>query len=80
MDYASILITVLLTATPHPHAAALDTSRIEQLSGAKGKLDRPAGVFKVSAPRTDLALTVGRVELTPPSGLMSWAAFELDPR
>src|SRR5436309_14047073 len=73
-----VLTSLLLTATPHAHAhaAPLDTTRIEQLTGAKGKLDRAAGVFKVSVPRTDLALTVGGVKLTPPSGLTSWAAFE----
>jgi hypothetical protein len=76
MNCAATLVTMLLAATPHVHAAALDTSRIEQLAGAKGKLDRAAGVFKVSAPRSDLALTVGGVNLTPPSGLTSWAAFE----
>jgi hypothetical protein len=72
-----IALTVLvLAAAPHTHAAALDTARIEQLTGAKGKLDRVAGVFKVSVPRTDLSLTIGGVKLTPPSGLTSWAAFE----
>jgi hypothetical protein len=76
MERAVTLVTVLLAATSHMHAAALDTSRIEQLAGARGKLDRAAGVFKVSVPRTDLALTVGGVKLTPPSGLSSWAAFE----
>src|SRR5580765_6128036 len=76
MGCAVTLVTVLLAAAPHMHAAALDTSRIEQLTGAKGKLDRAAGVFKVSAPRSDLALTVGGVKLTPPSGLTSWAAFQ----
>jgi len=76
MDCAVTLATVLLAAAPHTHTAALDTSRIEQLTGAKGKLDRVANVFKVSAPRSDLALTVGGVKLTPPSGLTSWAAFE----
>jgi hypothetical protein len=59
-----------------PHSTALDTARIEQLTGAKGKLDRAASVFKVSVPRTDLALVVGGVKLTPPSGLTSWAAFQ----
>src|SRR5438046_1575386 len=49
----------VLAVTPHQHAAALDTARIEQLTGAKGKLDRAAHVFKVSMPRTDLSLTVG---------------------
>ena len=76
MDGKIALTALMLAAAPHPIAAALDTSRIENLTGAKGKLDRAAGVFKVSVPRTDLALTVGGVKLTPPSGLTSWAAFE----
>jgi hypothetical protein len=76
MDCVVTLVVVLLAAAPHASAAVLDTSRIEQLSGAKGRLDRAAGVFKVSVPRTDLALTIGGVKLTPPSGLTSWAAFE----
>jgi hypothetical protein len=76
MDCMIALTAVILAASPHTHAAALDTARIEQLTGAKGRLDRVAGVFKVSVPRTDLALAVGGVKLTPPSGLTSWAAFE----
>ena len=67
---------LVLAAAPHHSAASLDTARIEQLSGAHGKLDRKEGVFKVSAPRSDLSVTVGGVKLTPPSGLTSWAAFE----
>jgi hypothetical protein len=55
--------------------AALDQARIEQLTGAKGKLDEKAGVFKVSAPRSDLKVTSGGVHITPPMGLTSWAAF-----
>jgi hypothetical protein len=76
MDCAVTLITVLLAAAPSMHAAGLDTARIEQLTGAKGRLDRTANVFKVSAPRSDLAVVVGGVKLTPPSGLTSWAAFQ----
>ena len=72
----TLLATLMLAATAHTQAAALDTARIEQLTGARGKLDRAAGVFKVSAPRTDLSVTVGGVKLTPPSGLTSWAAFQ----
>ena len=53
----------------------LDTARIEQLSGTKGKMDEKEGVFKVSAPRTDLSVTAGGVKLPPPMGLTSWAAF-----
>src|SRR6266516_4198642 len=77
MNCMVALTSLLLTAAPHAHAAPLDTARIEQLTGAKGKLDRAAGVFKVSVPRSDLAVMVGGVKLTPPSGLTSWAAFEL---
>src|SRR5438093_5965699 len=70
------LTALVLAAAPHPGTAALDTARIEQLTGAIGKLDRKEGVFKVSVPRTDLAVTVGGVKLAPPAGLSSWAAFE----
>src|SRR5437667_5867759 len=76
MDGMIALTALMLAAAPHAHEAALDTARIEQLTGAKGKLDRVTGVFKVSVPRSDLAVTVGGVRLTPPSGLTSWAAFE----
>jgi hypothetical protein len=61
-------------AAPKP-PAALDQGRIEQLTGAKGKLDEKAGVFKVSAPRSDLKVTSAGVHITPPMGLTSWAAF-----
>jgi hypothetical protein len=56
-------------------AAALDQARIEQLTGAKGKLDEKVGVFKVSAPRADLEVISSGVQITPPMGLTSWAAF-----
>ena len=70
------LTALTLAAAPHAAGTAIDTARVEQLTGAKGKMDRAAGVFKVSAPRSDLAVTVGGVKLTPPSGLTSWAAFQ----
>jgi len=60
------------------HAAdpALDTMKIEQLTGVKGELNAQEGVFRVSVPRTDLAITAAGVKLTPPMGLTSWAAFQ----
>jgi Domain of Unknown Function (DUF1259) len=64
-----VILAVLL-------AQALDTARIESLTGAKGALDEKEGVFKVSVPRTDLAVTAGGVRMTPPLGLTSWAAFK----
>lgn len=56
-------------------AAPLDTAKIEQLIGIKGKLDPAENVFKVSLPHSDLAVTVAGVKMTPPLGLTSWAAF-----
>jgi hypothetical protein len=56
--------------------AALDTAKIEQLTGVKGELNTQEGVFKVSVPRTDLAVTTAGVKMTPPMGLTSWAAFQ----
>lgn len=75
MNALIALTALLVSSAPHAHEAALDTARIEQLTGAKGKFDRAEGVFKVSVPRNDLAVKVGGVKLTPPSGLTSWAAF-----
>jgi hypothetical protein len=66
--HAAILVLLL--------AQGLDTARIEKLTGAKGALDETEGVFKVSVPRTDLAVTAAGVRMTPPLGLTSWAAFK----
>src|SRR2546429_2845440 len=56
-------------------AQALDTAKIEQLTGAKGKMDEKEGVFKVSLPRSDINVTAAGVKMTPPMGLTCWAAF-----
>src|SRR5712691_2382842 len=63
------------TSTKGP-VAAFDTAKIEQLTGAKGKMDEKEGVFKVSVPRADLKVTTAGVKMTPPLGLTSWAAFK----
>jgi len=56
--------------------ASFDTAKIEELTGAKGSFNEKEGVFKVSVPRSDLAVTAAGVKLTPPMGLTSWAAFK----
>ena len=55
---------------------SLDTAKIEQLTGVKGKLDAAENVFKVSVPRSDLKITVAGVSMSPPLGFTSWAAFK----
>lgn len=54
---------------------ALDTVKIERLTGIKGKLDPSENVFKVAVPRSDLNVTVAGVNMIPAMGLTSWAAF-----
>lgn len=53
----------------------LDTAKIEQFTGMKGKLDQAESVFKVSHPRNDLNATVAGVKMLPEMGLTSWAGF-----
>ena len=72
---ASIIVASYAYAVA-PAAQALDTAKIEQLTGVKGKLDGKEGTFKVSVPRSDLEVTAAGVKLTPPMGLTSWAAFK----
>jgi hypothetical protein len=54
----------------------LDTSRIEELTGLKGKLNAEEGVFKVTSPRADLKVSVDNWQMPPFMGLTSWAAFK----
>jgi len=79
--FASVLLPATLAMTGVAlceEPAPLDTAAIETLTGAKGTLDQKEGVFKVSAPRTDLAVVIAGVKMTPPLGLTSWAAFKRD--
>jgi hypothetical protein len=55
--------------------AALDTVRIEQLTGLKGTLNQEEGVFKLNFPRKDFQAVVGGSRLIPDQGLTAWAAF-----
>lgn len=54
----------------------LNTSQIEQLTGAKGQLDSQENVFKVSVPRDDLHVIAAGVKLVPAMGLTSWVSFK----
>src|SRR5437773_3397963 len=54
----------------------IDTNRIEQITGLKGKLNPEEGVFKISSPRTDVKVSVDRWPMPPFMGLTSWAAFK----
>jgi hypothetical protein len=70
-----LVVGVLAWSGVAAAAPALNAAQIEQLTGAKGKLDEKEGVFKVSVPRADLKVVAGGAHLTPPMGLTTWAAF-----
>lgn len=67
-----VLAFALLLSTA---AAELDRARIEQVTGLKGTWNPAEGVFKVTQPRNDLAITVNGWKMPPFMGLTSWAAF-----
>jgi hypothetical protein len=55
--------------------ADLDTAKIDQLTGLKGKMSQAEGVYKVTSPRNDVKVTVDGWTMPPFVGLGTWAAF-----
>jgi Domain of Unknown Function (DUF1259) len=55
--------------------AALDTAKIDNLTGLKGKMNEKEGVYKVTFPRNDVKVTVDGWTMPPFMGLGTWAAF-----
>jgi hypothetical protein len=68
-------LLAILALCPTLAFAALDTAKIETATGLKGALNEAEGVFKVSAPRTDVKVSVDGWQMPPFMGLTSWAAF-----
>jgi len=55
--------------------STLDTAAIEAASGLKGSFNKEENVFKISKPRTDVAISIADWKMPPFMGLTSWAAF-----
>jgi len=68
----TILALLLAAATTF---TSTDTTTIDKLTGLNGAMSKD-GVYKVSAPRNDLAVTVRGTKIVPAMGLASWCAFE----
>ena len=64
-----------LLALPLMARAALDTAKIDTLTGLKGVWNQAEQVHKVSQPRNDLPVSVDGWTMPPFMGLTSWAAF-----
>ncbi len=56
-------------------AADLNTARIDELTGLKGKMNEKEGVYKVTFPRDDVKVVVDGWTMPPFMGLGTWAAF-----
>src|SRR5438552_9415135 len=57
-------------------AAGLNTARIDELTGLKGKMNEKEGVYKVTFPRDDVKVVVDGWPMPPFMGLGTWAAFK----
>src|SRR5437879_3424476 len=55
--------------------AALDTAKIDKITGLKGKLNEKEEVYKVTFPRNDVKVAVDGWTMPPFMGLGTWAAF-----
>jgi hypothetical protein len=76
MKYLSPLVIALtLLAIVKSSPAALDTAKINEITGLKGTMIDAEGVFKITSPRNDVKVTVDGWEMPPFMGLTSWAAF-----
>jgi Domain of Unknown Function (DUF1259) len=72
----SLLIILICCATMTAALAVpLDTARIDELTGLKGKMNEKEGVYKVTFPRNDVKVTVDGWTMPPFMGLGTWAAF-----
>ncbi len=67
--------TLIAVALPFAVHAALDTNRIDQVTGIKGTWTAAEGVFKVTSPRNDVKVNVDGWTMPPFMGLTSWAGF-----
>jgi len=68
-----ILIFGAITTAAWP--APLDTAKIDQLTGLKGKTNEKEGVYKITFPRNDVKVVVDGWTMPPFMGLGTWAAF-----
>src|SRR5262245_16002678 len=72
----SIFVTVMMSvAFIGASMAAIDTAKIDDLTGLKGKMNEKEGAYKVTWPRGDVKVAVDGWTMPPFMGLGTWAAF-----
>jgi Domain of Unknown Function (DUF1259) len=70
---------VLAAFTSASVAAGLNTTRIDELTGLKGKMNEKEGVYRITFPRNDVKIVVDGWTMPPFMGLGTWAAFTETP-
>jgi len=76
MNRKCFTVALALLGAASLRAATLDTNRIEQITGLKGKWNAEESVFKITQPRADVKVSVDQWQMPPFMGLTSWAAFK----
>jgi hypothetical protein len=73
----TFLLTILIVCATIAGglAAAIDTPKIDQITGLRGKMNEKEGVYKVTFPRNDVKVVVDGWTMPPFMGLGTWAAF-----
>src|SRR5256714_2131270 len=71
-----LIATVIIVAATLTARADLDTAKIDQITGLKGKMNQAEGVYKVTFPRDDVKVSVAGWQMPPFMGLGTWAAFQ----
>src|SRR5437667_3928670 len=69
------LLAAIFAAMGVSVLAALDTAKIDNLTGLKGKMNEKEGVYKVTSLRDDVKVAVDGWTMPPFMGLGTWAAF-----
>ncbi len=79
MKIHKLLMAVFFcAATAFGQGEKLDTAKIDEITGLKGKLNEQENVYKVSSPRTDVKVSVDEWQMPPFMGLTTWASFMPD--
>ena len=72
--------TILIGIVSSAFAGDLNTARIDELTGLKGKMNEKEGVYKITFPRSNVKVVVDGWTMPPFMGLGTWAAFTESPR
>ena len=70
--FAGAVLAMVLSSNV---TAALDTAKIDEITGLKGKLNPKEGVYKVTFPRSDVKVVIDGWPMPPFMGLGTWAGF-----